>query len=173
MGTHPAQPPTLYVTHPAGNIVRSIIEAAGADFAAILLHDGARCYIRSGLSDAERQVLLEGRDESTVLTIADRPFTPAPPALLHAQLGPMLSTLAARGLRWLHRSPHDKWPRNLSELVEDRAQAETELCRDDDCSGRHAWLAHHRPGDGRVYWFIWHLDLRSGNIVPPTPLELR
>ena len=174
MGTHPAQPPSLHVTPAVGStIVRSIVEAPGADTAFILLIDGARCYVRSSLNDAERERLLHSRSEAEVLTLLEPAVSGTRAVIMHADLMPMLAALGKQGMRWLMRSPRDAYPLAVSELLDDRTGAEAALCRDDECSGKHVWLLHHRPGDGRIYWFIWHMNLLTGFVVPPTPMELR
>lgn len=171
---HPARPPTLRVTPlPEHHFLSSLIEMPGMDVSLLVLRDGARCYIGRAPSDEERNQLLDASNETTVLLLAQRLQRTAAPVAVHADLTPFLAALIGHGAGWVLRSPTDPMPWSIGELVEEGRAAEAQLCRDDDCDGQHAWISHARMGDGRSVWFCWHLNLRSGLVVPPLPLQVR
>ena len=85
-------------------------------------------------------------------------------------LGELAPPMAKAGYDKLFRSRSDRTPLKLSKRA--LAQGvEAELCsRDLDCAGSHRWVLGH---ENEFDVLVWHVNLDTGGVVPPTPLVFR
>lgn len=63
---------------------------------------------------------------------------------------------------------------SLQHVIEFAANAASFCRRDEDCDGTatgHVWFMA-QPGGSTPPFYIWHINLRSGAAVPPTPLRV-
>lgn len=165
---------TTYRNHP---LLTARLDVADADISLLVLRDEhEHCHVTDLL---ERDMLLKAEGAASELELYQ-----ALANFIHddgswaTSLGELVESDWGETDYHLFASPCSEesirlraMAKAIGRMPNTTAKFESKFCRDEDCDSDHLWwavdfdLSAARPGH-----FVWHVNRRSGLVVPPTPL---